>query len=295
MTSINSFYRDPNAALYVSALFSRSPAPSSLATSFPATGTASTRSDAGQRALARIIEILSLADGESQDGADVNESLGYVTGVSGTEGDENLTLTGRALYNVETGGGDDSLAVKTGLMANISTGDGNDSVKAEASAITGLDAGSGDDDVQLLGKLLMTIAGGDGNDTIKASGSALIGIDGGSGNDTLYLEGSRIFASGGTGDDTIDIHQTGTDSTAELTFAAGDGKDKVTTDGPLLLRFSGYTASDMTVSASKDRLTITFKNSEDRITLSLEGDAATGSAPAFAFGEDNGNTVLRIL
>ncbi|MGG7517052.1 RTX toxin [Allorhizobium undicola] len=297
MTSISGFYRDPNAASYAATLFSGKTATrAATSSSVPDQNAEITGGfSAGQRALARIVEILSLADGEGSEAADVTETMGYVTGVSGTEGDDSLTLTGRALYNVETGRGNDSLMVKTGALAAVSTGDGNDRLQAEASAVTDVDAGEGNDSVELLGRLLMNIGGGEGDDTMKLSGAALIGIDGGSGKDSLYLEGSRIFASGGEGDDTLDIHATDARASVELAFAAGDGKDSITTDTGLAIRFSGYSAADITVTTAKNRLTLTFKGSDDRITINLEGAAASGTAPAYQFGDDEGQTLLRIL
>lgn len=295
MTSINSFYLNPNAARYAETLFARPAASVSSSSSFSAEDRSATTETAGQRALSRIIAILSLSgpDG-SGNSATVDERLGYVTTASGTDGNDSLTFSARGLFDVETGAGDDSLTVKAGAVNAVSTGDGKDTIKAQARAITDIDGGAGDDDMQFIGTLLMGIQGGEGNDTIKASGQALIGIDGGAGNDTLYLEGNRIFASGGTGDDVIDIHQTGTNPLAELGFAAGDGKDKVTTDGALSIRLSGYTADDAMVSTANGKLTLTFKGSSDSITVSLTGKDQTGSAPSWHFTTDQGQTVLRI-
>lgn len=299
MTSINSFYRDPNAVAYATQLFSSAKPQSLSAASQSQLATSNTegaQTTSSQRALARIIEILSLGDSTAADQANVSESMGYITGVSGTESNDTLTFTGRAVYNVETGNGDDSVIAKSAAIAGVGLGDGKDSLKATAALISDIDGGAGDDDIQLTGSLLMNVTGGAGDDTIKASGQSLIGIDGGDGNDTMYLEGNRIFASGGKGNDTVTIHQTGGDnSVAEYAFAAGDGQDTLSTDGPLSLRLTGYKESDLTVTATNNRLIITMKGSDDKITLSLDSTQQAGkSAPSYQFASDNGQLILKI-
>lgn len=297
MTSINSFYRDPNAVANATQLFSKvkTQAPQDTPTfQSPKTSDDGMSLSSGQRALARIIEILSLGDSATKDQANVSESIGYITGVNGTEGDDTQTFTGRGVYNVDTGKGDDSVIAKSALIAGVSLGDGKDSLKASGGLIADVDGGAGNDDIQLTGSLIMNVSGGDGDDTIKASGKALIGIDGGAGNDTMYLEGARIFASGGKGNDTLTIHQTNKESgVAEYAFAAGDGQDTIATDGPLSLRFSGYNASDLTVSRDKNNLVITMKGSEDKITVNLSD--ANKSDARYQFVSDNGQTVLKIF
>jgi hypothetical protein len=304
MTSINSFYRDPNAVANATRLFSNVKAQAPQANpGFSNPGFQnSQKSDegmslsSGQRALARIIEILSLGDSATKDQANVSESIGYITGVNGTEGDDKLTFTGRGVYNVETGSGDDSVIAKSALIAGVSLGDGKDSLKASGGLIADVDGGAGNDDIQLTGSLIMNVTGGNGDDTIKAAGKALIGIDGGDGNDTMYLEGARIFASGGKGNDSITIHQTDKEhGIAEYAFAAGDGQDTIATDGPLSLRLSGYKASDLTVSRDQNNLVITMKGSDDKITVSLgDGNKAGSAEMNFQFAMDKGQTVLKI-
>lgn len=299
MTSINSFYRDPNAVAYATQLFSSAKPPSSPASApyqAPSLGSEGTQTTSSQRALAKIIEILSLGDDATADQANVSESMGYITGVTGTEGDETLTFTGRAVYNVETGNGNDSVIAKSAAVVGMALGDGKDNLKASGSLISDIDGGAGDDDIQLTGSLIMNVTGGAGDDTIKASGQSLIGIDGGDGNDTMYLEGNRIFASGGKGNDTVTIHQTGSDnSIAEYAFAAGDGQDTISTDGPLSLRLSDYKESDLTVTMGNNGLTITMKGSDDKITVSLDGSKQNdNTTPTYQFASDNGQLVLKI-
>ncbi|HBF28161.1 RTX toxin [Rhizobium sp.] len=299
MTWINSFYRDPNAVAYATQLFSGIKTPS-VTTHSPyqtsSADTQDTQNTAGQRALAKIIEILSLGDGSTTTQANVSESIGNITGANGTDGSDTLTLTGRTIYNVETSGGDDSVIAKSAAIAGVALGDDKDSLKASASLISDIDGGAGNDDIQLTGSLIMNVTGGTGDDTIKASGHSLIGIDGGDGNDTMYLEGNRIFASGDKGNDTVTIHQTGgNNSIAEYAFTAGDGQDTVSTDGPLSLRPSGYKEGDLSITTTKNSLTITMKGSDDRITVSLAGSKQSGNAtPTYQFASDNGQLILKI-
>jgi hypothetical protein len=300
MTSINSFYRDPNAVAYATQLFSSNRTPATMASSHAyaasSADTQDSQTTAGQRALAKIIEILSLGDGTSATEANVSESMGYITGVTGTDGNDTLTFTGRAVYNVETGRGDDAVIAKSAAIAGMALGDGKDSLKASGSLLSDIDGGEGNDDIQLTGALIMNVTGGAGDDTIKASGQSLIGIDGGDGNDTMYLEGNRIFASGGKGNDTVTIHQTGGDnSIAEYAFAAGDGQDTISTDGPLSLRLSGYKEGDLSITTANNSLTITMKGSDDKITVSLADSKQNGTAtPNYEFVSDNGQLILKI-
>jgi hypothetical protein len=299
MTSINSFYRDPNAVANATQLFSSvktEVAQSNTTFQRPKSADDGMSLSSGQRALSRIIEILSLGDSAPTDQASVSESIGYITGVSGTAGEDTLTFTGRGVYNVDTGNGNDSVIAKSAAIAGVSLGDGKDSLKASGGLIADIDGGAGDDDIQLTGALIMNVAGGDGDDSIKASGQALIGIDGGNGNDTMYLEGTRIFASGGNGNDVVTIHQTDKEhGIADYAFAAGDGQDTITTDGPLSIRFSGYQQSDLTISQKDNNLIITMKGSEDKITLSLDDGSNTNPAVlSYQFVSDGGQTVLKV-
>lgn len=300
MTSINSFYRDPNAVANATQLFSSVKAQATQnATAFqkPKDATVGTDLSSGQRALARIIEILSLGDPASTDQANVSESIGYITGAAGTDSNDTLTLTGRGIYNVDTGTGDDSLIAKSAAIASLTLGDGKDSLKATAGLIADIDGGAGDDDIQLTDSLIMNVAGGDGNDSIKASGQALVGIDGGDGDDTMYLEGNRIFASGGKGNDAVTIHQTGEQNrVVEYAFARGDGADTIATDGPLSIRFTGYSQNDMTITQSNNSLTIKMNGSSDMMTISIDTVNNTSSNKLrYEFTSDKGQTVLKIL
>ncbi|PYB70865.1 RTX toxin [Rhizobium wuzhouense] len=301
MTVINSFYRNPNALVYATQLFS-------------ATSTAQARSDAaptwsrkdddipfsesaGQKALARIAEILALRDAPSGEEASVDETLGYITGGQGTVGDDKLTFDAKAVYNIDSGGGDDTVTAKASALVSVSTGVGKDSLFASARYIGEIDTGEGDDTLKLSGDLVVDVTGGDGNDTLTVAGEALIGIDGGAGDDTMTLEGTRIFASGGTGNDTVSIKRTdmkADNAIAEYGFARGDGQDTINTNGSLVLRFSGYDEKDVSISVDGNTVTATFAGTADRITVTLDGPAMSGQGLTYGFSFDHGRTVLTI-
>ncbi|MCM2473979.1 RTX toxin [Rhizobium sp. CG5] len=305
MAAINAFYRSSNAVSYATQLFSGNTAAAQTGNSGsvngfrPLSGTSDDRSwnnGAAERALSRIIEILALGDSGDANAASVEENLGYITGATGTEGDDTLTLTGRAVYNVSTAAGDDTLTMKTAAVAGIDSGDGNDTLNIASGFVSDITAGAGDDTVQISGKLAMNISGGDGKDTIKISAEAILGVDGGEGDDTLYLEGSRIFAAGGTGNDTVTLNQTGEgEGEAEYAFARGDGQDTVNTNGPLSIRFAGaegYGPDDMTIAVSGNSLSILINGSDDKITVNFDEGALDGDMPAYEFTLDQGAYVL---
>ena len=300
MTVVNSFYRNPNALAYATQLFSASSPARQQSESAPAWD----RQDdpvftetAGQKALARITEILALRDTPAGDQASVDESLGYITAAQGSEGDDTLTFDASAIYNVDTGGGADKVAARTAAIAGLSTGAGNDSLAATARYIADVDMGDGDDELKLSGRLVMNVTGGEGNDSLTVAGYALVGIDGGDGDDTMVLEGTRIFASGGTGNDTVTIKRTDIKSDnaiAEYGFARGDSEDTIISNGALTLRFDGYAESDVAVSVTGNTLTATFAGSSDKITLTIDDAALSDKGLTYGFALDGGRTVLKI-
>ena len=305
ITSItNTFYRNSNAASYASLLFTGSSVsasqPSGSAQGFGSGSAGGIEPDTqgpAQRALARIVEILALGKGDASSETSVSESLGYITHASGSDGDDSLTMTGRAVYNVESGAGNDTLKIKTASVSGVDAGDGADKIEAKADLLRGIDGGNGTDDIQLAGKLAMDISGGSGADSIRISAETMTGIDGGDGDDTLYLEGNRIFAAGGAGNDTVTIHQTGKPAgrgVVEYTFGKNGGQDTIATDGPLSLRLDGYFEKDVSISVKDNVLTASFKGSDDKITVTLDKKALEDGGLSYSFAFDKGQTVLKI-
>jgi hypothetical protein len=133
----------------------------------------------------------------------------------------------------------------------------------------------------------------------------MLDIDGGDGDDTLYLEGSRIFAAGGAGNDTITIRNTG-GNPAELSFSKGDGRDAIGTNGPIDIRFAypatfrsgaasfAFAPEDLDISVSEGRLIVRSKLSDDAITVDFEAGALEQSVPKFTFELDQGDYVLKV-
>ncbi len=305
ITSItNAFYRNSNAASYASLLFTGSSMSASQssgsAQGFGSGSVGGIEPDTqgpAQRALARIVEILALGGADGPSETSVSESLGYITHASGSDGDDSLTMTGRAVYNVDSGAGDDTLKIKTASVSGVEAGDGADKIEAKATLLRAINGGAGKDDIQLAGKLAMEVSGGDGADSIRISAETMTGIDGGDGDDTLYLEGRRIFASGGAGNDSVTIHQTGKPAgrgVVEYTFGKNGGQDTIATDGPISLRFDGYFEKDVSISVKDNVLTASFKGSDDKITVTLDEKALKTGALSYGFAFDKGQTVLKI-
>jgi hypothetical protein len=292
MSAINSFFSNANAASYVDTLFSASrPSGASSFSSerFAAHGATGSSETAGQRALARIVEILTLGSDETAGAADIDEQLGYITGGNGTEGADELTVTGRGIFRIDTASGNDTLTLKSAEISDISLGDGADSLKSAGSFIGAVDGGEGDDDIQIKAMLALDILGGAGNDTLKVAADTIIGLDGGDGDDTLNLEGTRIFATGGAGNDTVSIRMTGSDAEASYGFGRGGGQDKVASNGALTLQLGGLGENDMTLSVSGGTLTAKVNGSDDMVTITLDSDALT-----YRFAVEDGQTVLKL-
>lgn len=305
MAPINSFYRNANAVSYATQLFSGTSA--SLGNTSSSGTAGSSRSAANQaggyqnsgsadRALSRIIEILTLGLADGSDAASVDETVGYITQASGTSGDDTLDIKGRAVYNVAADAGNDTLTIKTDAAAGIDAGEGDDRINIAARFLNDVTGGAGDDNIQISAKLVLDVTGGGGADTIKISAATILGVDGGDGNDSLYLEGGRMQAAGGTGDDTVTFHQNG-DGAVEYLFARGDGSDSVNSNAPLSIRFGpadGYSPDEMTITTSGNSLTIAFGDTKDKITVNFEDGALAGAKPAYAFSMDQGAYVLKI-
>ncbi|MGR6431380.1 RTX toxin [Rhizobium sp. PAMB 3174] len=301
MVGISSFFKGAYAAQYASQLFSRgSQANMTASSGQPGQSFRNTDepaySGAAERALARIVDILSTSDEAADGKAGVSEAMGYITSAYGTSGEDKMTITGRAVYNAETGKGDDTLIVKSDAVSTVDTGDGDDSLNIAASFSADIEAGDGNDTVKIAADLALGISGGAGDDDIKISARTILGVDGGDGNDTLYLEGSHISASGGKGDDTVTLNS---DGKGDVTydFARGDGKDTLNVTSGISLRFTGvdgYTPDDAQISVGDGKLTITFAGSDDTLTVNFDQGALDGDTPQYAFEMDAGAYVLKI-
>lgn len=297
VSAINAFYRNANVSQYVTQLFTAN-TPLTSSTNSSArdqqndSDTGYVRNDVAERAMARIIEIVSLGKdtGTAETSTTVSESFGHITGATGTSDADTLTMDTRSVYGIDMGAGDDAITARADRAANISGGAGKDAINISADVANGIHGDDGDDTINISGKLVLDVDGGSGDDTIKVAADTIRGVTGGAGNDTMTLEGNRIYASGGTGDDTVTITQTGRNAVAEYGFARGDGSDTITSNGALSIRFSGLTDKDVEVSVSGNTLTAKVAGSDDQISLTLtDGDASN-----FSWTLDGGNYVLKV-
>lgn len=295
MVSINAFYRSSNAGQYASQLFSNnrpSPAPSSW-NNDRASSTYVPGESATEKAISRIIEILTLGSAESDDQASVSESFGYITHARGSEGDDTLTFAGRSVSNVEAGAGNDSIIVKTTTASSIDAGDGDDQIKLAARFLNDIAGGMGDDTIEISATTILSVDGGDGDDTLKVAADTVLGLTGGDGDDTILVEGQRLSASGGSGNDTVtfNIRRGGS---AEYLFARGDGADTIASNGALTIVLTGYSPFEIAAKVSDNRMVITFDGTEDKLTLDFADGALEAAQPKFGFSTENGALSLWI-
>lgn len=194
-------------------------------------------------------------------------TAGVGASATGTDGDD--IMYGAIDVRLNGGDGDDELYAIA--RAHLSGGAGNDVLSAISDSV--LDGGDGDD--RIYAGRNSQVTGGNGNDDISISGTGS-SIDGGKGNDTLNIvsNGDNLIT-GGEGDDIIfigrnDFVKEGAGAT--LTYAAGDGKDKVSiTEGHATLQLAeGLTAENTEITIENNRAVITFKGNEnDRIDVNF--------------------------
>jgi hypothetical protein len=308
MFGLNTFFTATNSRDYLDQLFTRNKSPNQNEAATPSwqppSYDAETGTTAQDRALSKIISIIWDMDHAGADSqTSVSETNGYVLDATGTDGADTIKMQAVSAYSISAGEGDDTITVKAGSVGALDAGGGNDTVQIAADYSGAIDGGEGKDTIGIVGKIADDVTGGAGDDTIKISAKTILGASGGDGNDTLYLEGERIFASGGAGDDTITIHNKGNQA-AELSFAAGDGKDTVNSSGALNIRFtpgspgaanlSSYGPKDLDISVVNNKLVIHALKSDDALTINFDPGALAASKPSFSFELDNGNYVLKI-
>lgn len=132
--------------------------------------------------------------------------------VTGTESNDEITISQGKVKSVETGKGADKVVISAGAnVATLSTGEGADHIDISGTVGT-IDTGDGNDGIVLSsGAKVDTIDTGAGNDNIEVqSGASVTTINLGAGDDTITLKSGT-----GTG----------------LTINGGDGKDTLTLDG----------------------------------------------------------------
>jgi hypothetical protein len=303
---LNAFFRNANAAQNIQGLFGTSASTSTSTSSLLDTSSTTTSSalefdTSGQKALAKIISILAgLDESGSGSGPQVDEQGGNILSATGTDKGEDFSFKLEGVFNVDAGGGSDTMTIKATAASNIGGGDGNDVMNIATSTLTDVFGGAGDDVVNFTGRFAKDINGDDGNDTLRISAATIMYVDGGSGDDTIALEGKRIIAAGGTGNDAISIKNTGEEA-ATLAFARGDGQDTVTSNGPLDIRLGtmtgsngGYSPAELTVTTTTNGLTIKANDATDAISIRFDAGSLASATPNYSFSMEDGAWVLQI-
>ena len=234
------------------------------------------RHAASSMGLGRPFDILDNVTITTGSGDDVITALSHAT-INAGDGNNKVSTYNHS--TVTTGAGDD--VVDTYGWSTVNAGDGNNRVSTyNHSTVT---TGAGDDVVDTYG--WSTVNAGDGNNRVSTYNHSTVTT--GAGNDVINTGNtSTIFAGGGddiittagwstvqggAGNDTIRV---GTLST--VMFGRGDGRDEIHVNGRVTLQISGYSASDVTVTRDGDNAVLSFKGSEDSITLKLDaGSSAT--------------------
>ncbi len=232
-----------------------------------------------------------------------------------------------AVYDTEGGAGDDTISIQSDGSVDITQGgDGNDSITISSTdMVDRTEGGSGDDTIDIQGgRLVSRVMGGDGNDIIRvvttnegtASAAAVIGIDadgaihiapdqqttadsidGDAGDDTIEVTADRIGVNGGTGNDTIILHNTGTQA-AQVGLQAGGGQDDVTSDGAVSFigrdgQGHAHDLSDALIErVDVNTLKVTYDGLGDSVTLHLTGKMADQPL-AIDFDESGAMTIRR--
>ena len=182
---------------------------------------------------------------------DANDSSAGVTVQTGT-GNDNIELDQLAtIFNVTTGGGDDTVTITNANKTTIGTGDGDDTVNlTNANDTMTLNTGAGNDTVEVNSGSIdaaSTIATGDGADTVNidaTSVGAALTVTTGAGGDTVQVDdtGNDVDVDTGAGADGITLAA----STASV-IDAGDDNDTVTLEGVSDATIDGGAGTDTLV------------------------------------------------
>lgn len=182
--------------------------------------------------------------------------------VTGTESNDEITISQGKVKSVETGKGADKVVISSGAnVATLSTGEGKDIIEVSGTVGT-IDAGDGDDGINLSsGAKVDTIDAGAGNDNITVdNGASVTTINLGAGDDTITLKSGA-----GTG----------------LTINGGDGKDTLTLDASStsvdftkITKISGIELLDISGVSSSSDAKISYDSIKDNLNLTLSGSGS---------------------
>lgn len=185
--------------------------------------------------------------------------------VTGTESNDEITISQGKVKSVETGKGADKVIISSGAnVATLSTGEGKDNIDISGTVGT-IDAGDGDDNIVLQSSAKVdTIDTGAGNDNIEvSSGATVTTINLGAGDDTITLKSGA-----GTG----------------LTINGGDGKDTLTLDGSAsavdftkITKISGIEVLNISATASNSGAKISYDSIKDNLNLTIDSTSGSGT------------------
>jgi hypothetical protein len=230
-------------------------------------------------------DVYNLMAGEGDDVLNVS-AVRDISGIWGGDGRDVLTLAGGMnLDNITGDAGDDIITVAVGNEArSISGGQGRDIITVAGKKVGDISGGQGADVITIAGgEAVYSIRGGDGDDTIAIAAAKVNGVEGGRGDDTIRINARTADAiSGGLGDDRIDLTGTGK---AKLFFGRGDGKDVVRVAGETTIVFAERSIDDADISYGDGKITISFADTGDSVTLDYSATTLKGATPEVSFAD----------
>ena len=239
-------------------------------------------------------DVYNVMAGEGDDALTVSAGRD-ISGIWGGDGRDVLALAGGMnIDNITGDAGDDIITVAAGNEARgISGGQGRDIITAAAGQrVDGISGGQGSDIITIAsGQAVFGVYGGDGDDTIAIAAAKVDRVEGGSGDDTIRINARTAAAiSGGLGDDRIDL--TGTDE-AKLFFDRGDGKDVVRVAGETTIVFAERSIDDADITYGDGKITISFADTGDSVTLDYSAASLKGPTPELSFEDPDHLDVRR--
>lgn len=201
------------------------------------------------------------------DSADESAVDATTVTVTGTESNDEITISQGKVKSVETGKGADKVIINAGAnVATLSTGDGADIINISGTVGT-IDTGDGDDNIVLSsgsGTKVDTIDTGAGNDNIEVqSGASVTTINLGAGDDTITLKSGA-----GTG----------------LTINGGDGKDTLTLDASAstvdfssITKITGIEVLNISATNSSSGAKISYDSIKDNLNLTINSTSGSGT------------------
>ena len=235
-------------------------------------------------------------DGGSGDDLISLSATGDISVVHGGEGNNTIAIAGNNVIAPSAGSGDDVINVAAGHVAMaIYAGRGSNVVNVAAGdEVRSIETGQDDDVINVAAGGAVKFIDSDlthadfdpaegGEDVIAITADTAAMIYSGAGDDHVIINARRAEnIDGGAGNDTITL--AGTEH-ASLTFDKGDGHDMVRIAGETVLNFRGRSAEDAIVTYGSGTMTISFKGSEDTVTIDYTQASLAEAEPALSFSD----------